>query len=249
MRLRIQALLADYSADGVGVAGVVIAADGAEAVALHGDRVFATASLYKLFVLWGVQRAIADGDLAGNTLLTFLPEDDDSAEDGDLPWAYGEQISVAELRQVMITTSNNSATWILARTVGWWQIDQLLQANGFHQSRTADGVSTPREIARFFDGLLNQTLDPRLRSGDYATMLDLLLAQEVNSYLSPGFPPSAVFAHKTGNLPGIINDAGILYLPDGRTVTIVVMAEGDEAASFELLREIAAAVWAYYVDP
>ena len=45
-----------------------------------------------------------------------LIADDDSEEDGYLHWAYGDQISVADLREVMITTSNNSATWMLARS-------------------------------------------------------------------------------------------------------------------------------------
>ena len=77
-------------------------------------------------------------------------------------------------------------------------------------------------------------------------LLQLLRGQLINSYLSPGFPPGADFAHKTGNLPGIINDAGLLFLPDGRVVTIAAMTEGDEEASFALLYEVAAAVWAYY---
>ena len=45
---------------------------------------------------------------------------------------------------------------------------------------------------------------------------------------------------------GIINDAGLLFLSDGRVVTIAAMTEGDEEASFALLYEVAAAVWAYY---
>ena len=35
-------------------------------------------------------------------------------------------------------------------------------------------------------------------------------------------------------------------LKDGRVVTIAAMTEGDEEASFALLYEVAAAVWAYY---
>lgn len=241
----IAALVAGYEA--FGVAGVVVTEVGGDPVAaVHGDDTFSTASLYKLFVLWGVQRAIADGDLDDTTLLTFTEEDDDSEDDGYLPWSYGDQVTVAEARELMIAASNNSASWLLARTIGWGEIDRLIEANGFPNSATVEGVSTPTEIAAFFDGIVTRTLDPHLRAADYATMLQLLRGQLINSYLSPGFPPGADFAHKTGNLPGIINDAGILFLPDGRTVTIVAMTEGDEEASFALLYEVAAAVWAYY---
>jgi beta-lactamase class A len=244
---RLRALIDDYQRRGQGVAGVAITQDGGlPVIALCADRTFATASLYKLFVLWGVQRAIAAGDLADDTLLTFLAEDDDSEEDGYLLWTYGEQISVAELRDLMITTSNNSAAWVLARTVGWGTIDALLRERGFEISRAANGVSTPIEIARFFDELVAGTLDPSLRPADYALMLELLGDQQINGYLSAGFPPGTDFAHKTGNLPGIVNDAGILTLPSGRVVTLVVLAEGDEWASFALMEELAALVWEYY---
>ncbi|MFN8515308.1 MAG: serine hydrolase [Thermomicrobiales bacterium] len=241
----IAALVGSYQA--LGVAGVVVTEGGGDpVVAVNADDIFATASLYKLFVLWGVQRAIAAGDLDDTTLLTFTEEDDDSEDDGYLPWSYGDQVTVAEARELMITASNNSASWLLARTIGWGEIDQLIQANGFPHSSTVAGMSTPTEIAAFFDGIVTRTLDRHLRASDYATMLQLLRGQLINSYLSPGFPPGADFAHKTGNLPGIINDAGILFLPGGRVVTIVAMTEGDEEASFALLYEVAAAVWAYY---
>lgn len=244
---QLQALINGYQQNGQGVAGVAITQDaGLPVVALCADRTFATASLYKLFVLWGVQRAIAEGDLADETLLTFLAEDDDSEEDGYSLWNYGDRVSVAELRDLMITTSNNSAAWLLARTVGWGRIDALLRERGFAVSRAANGVSTPNEIAWFFDALLAGTLDPSLRPADYALMLELLGDQQINSYLSPGFPPGTDFAHKTGNLPGVVNDAGILTLPGGRVVTIVVLTEGDERASFALLEEVAALVWGYY---
>jgi beta-lactamase class A len=241
----IAALAAEYEASGI--AGVVVTEGGnTPVVAVNADRVFATASLYKVFVLWGVQRAIADGDLSDDTLLTFTEDDDDSEDDGYLPWSYGDQVSVAEARELMITVSNNSAAWLLARTIEWGEIDQLLHDNGFPHSLTVEGESTPREIASFFDGIITHSLDSHLRASDYATMVTLLRGQLINSYLSPGFPASADFAHKTGNLPGVVNDAGILFLPDGRVVTIAVMTEGDEGASLALMYDVAAAVWAYF---
>ncbi len=34
-------------------------------------------------------------------------------------------------------------------------------------------------------------------------------------------PPDTVVAHKTGGLPGVANDAGILFLPSGPVVAAV----------------------------
>lgn len=246
----VAALISGYEDVGLAVAGVLVTVDcGEPLVAFNADVVLPTASLYKLFVLWQVQREIGAGRLSDDTVLLLTPENDDSEDDGYQLGEYGEGITVAEARELMIARSNNTAAWVLAQTVGWGAIDELLMANGFDSSRAAEGVTTPREIARFFDSLLTQTLDPKLGAADYALMLDLLARQEVNYLLSTGLPSDVPFAHKTGSLPGITNDAGIVTLPDGRTLTIVALLTGDEGASQALMYDLAVLVWAYVAGP
>jgi beta-lactamase class A len=243
-------LVTDYEDAGLHTVGVFVTTDCDEPLAaFNADVVLPTASLYKLFVLWQVQREIAAGHLDDDTALVLSAENDDSAEDGYRLGEYGQAITVAEARTLMITRSNNTAAWMLAQAVGWGAIDRMLIANDFAHSRAAEGVSTPREIARFFDGLLDHTLDPRLSAADYALMLDLLKGQEVNYLLSAGLPSGTVFAHKTGNLPGVLNDAGIVYLPDGRTITLAVLTTGDEGAGQALMHDLAALVWRRCVGP
>jgi beta-lactamase class A len=242
---QVGALTARYAQEGVTRAGVVLQ-DGATgaATAVAADQVFPAASLYKLFVLWRTQVEIRAGRLDDDTELVLTPENDDAEDDGYSLGPYGSTITVDEARYLMITESNNTAAWALAYAIGWGNIEETLRANGFARSRVVgEQVTTPREVTAYFEGLVAGTLDPQLGPDDYTLMLDLLKEQTRNDYLSPGFPASAVFAHKTGDLDGVTNDAGVLLLPGGRAVYLTVLTEGDAAASVALMQDLARLAW------
>lgn len=245
------ALLASYGARGVTATGLLIVdTRSGLVVQVEQDAVFPAASLYKLFVLWKVEAEIAAGRLADDTELVLQEEDVDVDDDGEPFASPGSVVTVAEARRLMITESNNTAAWLLARTVGWTAIDELLQAHGFVQSRVLEQQTTSaREITRFFTGVFEQTLDPDLGPAEYATMRDLLAAQEINALLPAGFPPGTPFAHKTGTLPEITNDAGVLLPPTGQPLYVTVLTQGDETASADLMRELAQLVWRDLVMP
>ena len=61
----------------------------------------------------------------------------------------------------------------------------------------------------------------------------------IGAYLSTGLPDDATFAHKTGNLVGVLHDAGMLTLANGRVVYVTVLTEGDYAASQAFMRDLA----------
>ncbi|HEX5504335.1 MAG TPA: serine hydrolase [Thermomicrobiales bacterium] len=244
------ALVAQYEAQGVDQAGVVVrdSASGYR-TAVAADRVFPSASLYKLYVLWQTQRAIHAGLIGDDTPIELTAQNDDSADDGYALGPYGSTFTVAELRRLMITQSNNTAAWALAYTIGWGAVDATLADHGFAQSHIAgEQVTSPADVTRFFQGVVDRNLDGTLDADDYALMLDLLQAQELNDLLSPGFPPDAVFAHKTGDLDGVTNDAGVLLLPDNRHVYVSVLTTGDPGAGAALMQDIARLVWRDLVE-
>ncbi len=59
-----------------------------------------------------------------------------------------------------------------------------------------------------------------------ALVLDLLLGQRIESRVSVPPPPGARYAHKTGELEGVENDAGLVLLP-GRTFALAALVRGD----------------------
>ncbi len=235
-------LIMQYRAQGVQRVGVVVTdSRTGENVARNADDVFDSASLYKLFVLWRTQVEIRQGKLTDDSELKLTAQNDDADEDGYRIGGYGDTVSVAELRRLMVVASGNTATWVLAYYFGWGTIDQLVQRGGFRQTHVAGhAVTTAGDVTRFLDAVMDGTLDPRLQPDDYTLMLRLLAAQQINTKLSTGFPPDAVFAHKTGDVGNVHHDAGILFLPDDRRIVVTVLAEGDEAATRAFQRDVAA---------
>ena len=238
----LDALVDAYDGRGVTRVGIVVkAAATGEAIRLNPDGRFPSASLYKPFLLWAVQDAIGAGDLRDDTPLTLTPATDDSAEDGYQLGDYGDTITVARARELMIGASNNTAAWLLVEALGGWaRIERPLRDHGFHATETSPELLTsPREVTRFFEGLVNETLDPDLDAADYALMRGLFADRGVGAYLSAGLPGDATFAHKTGNLEGVLHDAGVLTLADGRVVYVTVLTEGDYRAGQAFLRDLA----------
>jgi beta-lactamase class A len=205
---------------------------------------FDAGSLYKLFVLWQTQIAIHNGVLTDTTDLTLTAANDRSDEDGYSLGAYGDTVSVTTARRLMIEASNNTAAVLLGEYFGWGTIQQLARSHGFTATTLVDQQTTSaNDVARFFDGVVNQTLDPRLGPNDYALMLSLLENQEVDTKLSTGFPSDVVFAHKTGDVTGAHHDAGVLFLPGDRAICITVLTAGDYDPSVAFQHDLAAALW------
>ena len=61
-------------------------------------------------------------------------------------------------------------------------------------------------------------------------MLDILLKQQLNDRLPRYLPPGTPCAHKTGTLPGIRNDSGIIYAGEHSHVAVTVFSRWDDEA-------------------
>ena len=243
LQASVETLIEAYDGWGIARAGIVIedAATG-QTFQINPDLSFPAASLYKPYLLWAVQEAIATGRLRDDTPLTLTPATDDSAEDGYRLGDYGDTITVGRARYLMITASNNNAAWLLVDVLGGWAaIERPLRAGGFTATTTtAPGpTTTPREMTRFFAGVDAGTLDTRLSATDYALMRDLFAEQAIEGYLAAGLPANATFAHKTANLDGVTHDAGILTLSDDRVFYVTVMTASDYQAGQAFLRDLA----------
>ena len=61
-------------------------------------------------------------------------------------------------------------------------------------------------------------------------MLGILLKQQLNDRLPRYLPPGTRCAHKTGTLPGIRNDSGILYAGENAHVAVTIFSRWDDEA-------------------
>lgn len=102
-------------------------------------------------------------------------------------------------------------------------------------------VTTPDDMARFFRLLLAGQM---INADASDAMLELLSQQEITDRLPVLLPPDAVVAHKTGNLPGVIHDTGIISTPAGPLIVAALTeAMPAEGRAFVVIQQLALIVY------
>src|SRR3972149_5591468 len=148
------------------------------------DQKFASASIYKLAVMWAVYDAIEKNQLSYE--------------------------SVAEALRLMITISDNNSAILLAEKLDWRSIDKLMEEEGLGQIELA-GPDSPSATARSVGDLLERIYRGSAVSQQASEEMEkLLFAQQVNDRIPKYLPQDVKVGHKTGELDTIRHDAGIV---------------------------------------
>jgi beta-lactamase class A len=232
-----------YVAELDGTYGVaVLDLEDGETVLINSEHVFPAASLYKLLVLYRMYQEIDAGRLSQDGIVVFQSGDLAEAEEGD-NLVPGDAVTVADAVEWMITFSSNPAAYALARYVGGWnQVTVAATELGMDDTAWGDEsfITTPADMLRFFELLGNRSLVSREASDE---MIAVLLRQQIGDRLPAYLPVDAMVAHKTGNLPGVRHDAGIVFT-EGGSYAIVIMSEGvDPAVASEAIAEMSRMVF------
>ena len=78
-------------------------------------------------------------------------------------------------------------------------------------------------------------------------MLDLMSRSQPRDRIPALLPDGTHVANKTGNLAGVINDAGIIYLPNGNRLLVSVLTHHvNEDAARQFIAELSQAAYNYY---
>lgn len=143
------------------------------------------------------------------------------------------------LLETMIADSDNTAANVLIDLLGMERVNALCKTFGMPGTclrrhmldfRAAacgeENYTTARDVLRFFSLLQG---DAVLTLPLCETARRILLAQRDKAYLMYAMPKQKA-AHKTGELPGIRHDAGILYGRE-RTLGFAVLTQADNEKS------------------
>src|SRR5438270_2312983 len=206
------------------------------------------ASLYKLGVLAEAERRVDAGELHYNDIITIEPEDitaDGSFEDA------GTQLTLDQALEVMITVSDNGTALALWHILGGANIDSTLQkagVNNFHVAfdDTEDNWATPHAIGTFFTLLAKRQL---ISAGASDRMLSRLERQQINDRLPAQLPPGVVIAHKTGNLGGVMHDAGIVYTKTGPRVVVAMTWDAPDEDALNFISSLGSLVYSAQLEP
>ncbi|MDX1614141.1 MAG: serine hydrolase [Candidatus Promineifilaceae bacterium] len=239
-----------------GRAALLVKQVGADVLFTHNaDEPFSSASLIKLPLLWEYGCQIASGQLdprracivpleaivGGRGIIHLLAEQ--------------PRLRCQDMAALMIVVSDNSAANLLIDALGGLrELDASMKRRGFEQSRLRrylgdesarqrgqDNVMTAADVALVLERIaLGEGLPPNVTDH----LLSLLMGQQLCAKLPANLPLNTTIAHKTGELPGIEHDAGILYHGPAATIVVVMTSDLDSnVAGRELCRQVGRIVY------
>ena len=220
---------------------------------LGGARRFPAASTIKLAILAAFFRAVEAGRLDPDKT---RPVDPDATVPGSgvLAWlSPGLALPLADLAYLMVAVSDNTAANLLLDAVGFAGVRQTI----------ADLGMTATELNRRFLGRAPASGEPDnvISAADLVTLLTaiaddtaagpascarmraLLALQQDRHRLARRLPPGVAFAGKSGSLPGLAHDAGLLTTSAG-PLAVAVLTRGfaDPYAAHETIGQTAVAM-------
>ncbi|HEX5416052.1 MAG TPA: serine hydrolase [Chloroflexota bacterium] len=203
----------------------VLDLDDSSRVDINGEDSFPTASMYKLLVLYRVAQAIDRGALSPDQTITITDDDLDPANP-EIAYSAGDTPTVADALDQMITVSDNGAAFALTRAVGGWSwVASAAPELGMDNTVfTDDFYSTPQDFAHFFRLLANRQL---VSPAATDLMISLLENQTVDDRIPALLPGDTWVAHKTGELPEVRNDGGIVRCASQSYVVVMMSKNGD----------------------
>ncbi len=240
----------------VGTAGIYVKSLNTGATATEQeDRVFLSASLFKVPILVELLRQQSLGMSDMNTTIR-LQQKHWSDGAGVLQAQIGKEFQVHELVDYMIRVSDNVAALALLDLVGTDNVNLTLQANGLEKTRLRIGQSSrdwggrPGEntvTAREMGLLLEKLATGKILNDRYTKeAIRLLSLQQQVSWLPALLPPGVKVAHKSGELPGVRHDAGIVYGSRSQFVAVVLTSDlGDYDEGAQSIARVAKVAYDY----
>lgn len=219
-----------------------------EVYAANENRIFDSASLYKLWVMATSYQIIESGKLNPDTVLDRSIPDlnkkfDIASESAELQEGQFNMEVKNALKQ-MITISHNYAAMALTEKIGLSNVNKFLKNEQFMKSHVG-GVpqTTASDIAKFYEKLYLGELGTK---GTTAEMMDLLKKQQINDRIPKYLPEGTVVGHKTGELGLVKHDAGIVFTEKGDYIIVIMSESKNPAAAAEREALLSKAVYEYF---
>ncbi|HSW81426.1 MAG TPA: serine hydrolase [Candidatus Saccharimonas sp.] len=216
---------------------VVVDLDNGASGSANATTQMVSASLYKMFVAYGIYQKIDGGELTKQSAVQAMGA------------------SVEDCLEAMIEVSDNDCGKALGDIVGWSALDAKLKTLGLTNTLTnnydasgtmqGDKMTTAADVATFMRQLYTGTL---LSKNSTADFIDLLKKDQVNDRLPTGLPAGTIIAHKTGDLYDVMHDAGFVYGPKGTYLVTMMTQDWDEPATQAppLFTQLSQEVWRYF---
>jgi beta-lactamase class A len=229
------------------ISSQVVVLESGVSAGVGADRPMRAASLFKLPILVEVLAQERFGRLDPETLLEIRPEHWADGS-GVLQARVGDRLTVRELQQLMVEQSDNIAALVLLDAVGVDNVNATASSIGLSATHIVDRragedgdhTTSAADMAHLLLAAASGQLVDDQVSED---MLRLLERPQARAWLAGDLPWWVKVAHKWGELPDVLNDAGVVFSPRGSYVSVVLT---DNVPSDQAQRAIARTARAAY---
>jgi len=234
-------------------------------------EMFHAASTMKTPVMIEVFRRVAEGKIQlDDTLMVrneffsivdgssyqLTPSDD---SDDEVYQKIGTGQTIDYLLFHMITRSSNLATNLLMSLVKGEQVTATMRILGAPSIQVMRGVEDSKAYRQ---GLNNVTsaydlmkifeqiaLGKAVNRDASQQMVNILLQQFYKDLIPARLPEGTRVAHKTGWITGVHHDSGIIFLPGGGQLVLVLLSKKttDETATKQMMAAVARLIFDFYV--
>src|SRR5215831_18219637 len=231
---------------------------------LNPDAVFAQASCIKVTVLAELyrQEQQARQGATGKARLTdiYTMNSADLVPDSAIMAGLTPgmtKLTNRDLATFMVAVSDNSATNVLIDRVGMANVNAMLDSLSLTHTRLQrkmmdvkaaqagrENLSTPREMMTFFADLYQGKLLNQTITNNYFKELSTKKSSDIPRFL----PEDLMIANKPGELAGVRNDIGVVFVPNRPFVIVVMTAYlQHERDGNDAIAKIAKAAYEYFV--
>lgn len=219
---------------------------------INGGVRMQSASMIKTLVLATLLQGSEDGSVSLDESYTVRRQDIVGGTGTIQSMGAGTRLTFGRLALLMISQSDNVATNVIIDRLGMDAINGEATSLGLAQTvlqrkmMDAQAQAAGREnytCANDQATMLVAAARGELVSQDASSRaIDYLSAQEDTRGIPDGVPSGTVVAHKTGTLPKVRHDGGIVY--GGQSYVLMVMTEGlDEDEANALIAKVLQVVW------
>ncbi|HEY4442354.1 MAG TPA: serine hydrolase [Candidatus Elarobacter sp.] len=227
-----------------GTAGVAVRTmdGGPPLAAIRAGERFPSASVIKLAIMTTVYRAYDAGTAKPADLVRTRASDLVGGSDVLAGSPPGKAWTIDALVKAMIHVSDNAASNTLMTAFGIGSINATMQLAGMTNSKLArhfadvvpawrrsENVVTPADVATLLYAIERGAREgiPTIATPQSCrAMIDVLLGNDDTTKIVRGLPPGTPCAHKTGEIDGTRNDAGIVD-PFGDSPYVIVVLTRD----------------------
>src|SRR5690348_12183666 len=198
-------------------------ADGAgRQVDLDADHLVSAASVIKIVFAVAFARAVHAGRLDPRARVE-VPDELRLGGSGTAGFADAPLVSLRDLALLMMTVSDNAATDVIYERVGARAIGAVLS------DLKLSNTHVPSDMTTLLTAIWTDTAGPPAAC---AFVRDVMARQQNTQRLASGFADGAItIAGKTGSIPFVRNEAGVVSYPDGRRYAVAVFTRSDSTAS------------------